>query len=666
MRHPATPLPSAAFLFAKFVANKRPIWYRPFLGASIAPARAHTEQNASITRRHFLGSAAHFSYRYMTATATSAKKVSLPPSAEVARHDLQNKLGIDLSLRMEQLKAAMLDFEESGPGNNLVGSKVSEFARHCQMIVWKDLARLRASKPAEYEAWRSGEHGYWPMETNNVALATLLRLDEGRRAKLHQPDAAAPRTKGGMLVVSDNLRRTALNWRRKLTAEWEYNNGDVRKGFPFFMSWVRLNRSGQPDPKGRGNVVGYVNLRWIFGPEWSPIADENDFLQNAENQPGAASHRENFSTIPLQVKTAPKGDKKEDEAVSYGHFQQSAKPTEPERNRHQAGTPADSVPASGEKNIPAAGGGAAARAVQIWAVLLRLIYAPLFGTGRIRFSAERDFYPMQFQPSVENTALKMLEINILAVRDAGEISLEEAQRRLIAAIERQAQALNENPAVWVKTPTKFLDTRAAHGTLLSAVRAWVQDSPPPKPAETADLTEPEAQKHRRSLLYRRLLGYGAHRTHPGTLDKWCREHGMEHVEACLNFMGQEMARRRQAGKAEGSEFDTRKGGAAAYFAGLVKRFDSRCINDEAELARRKALKIRLWGEVANLSQNHLSEQQQATKARLMEFYHSLTADADRLSVVISKAQSHFAMPNLNLRGFDDLILLEWVALNVKD
>lgn len=609
-----------------------------------------------------------FFHRYMTATATAAtaKRATLPPSAEIVRHDLQSRLGIDLSLRMEQLKAAMLDFEASGPGNNLVGSKVFEFARHCQRIVWGDLARLKSNSPAEFEAWRRGERGYWPMETNNVALATLLRLDEGRRAKLHQPDASAPRTKSGMLVVSDNLRRTALNWRRKVTAEWEYTSGDVRKGFPFFMSWERLNRSGQPDPKGRGNVIGYVNLRWIFGPEWSLAAAESDLLQDAENQSSAASDRENFSTVPLQKENTAKADKKEDDAVSYGHEQQSATPTKPERNRHQAGTLPDSEPAPGEKNIPAAGGGAAARAVQVWAVLLRLIYGPLFGTGRIRFSAERDFYPMQFQPSVEHTALKMLETNLLAVRDAGEISLDAAQARLVAAIERQAQALKENPAVWVKTPTKFLDTKAPHGTLLSAVRTWCQDAPTPKPPQTEDLTEPEAQKHRRSLLYRRLLGFGAHRTHPGTFDKWCREHGIEHVEACLNFMGQEMARRRQAGKAEGCEFDTRKGGASAYFAGVVKRFDSRIITDEAELARRKALKIRLWGEVAHLSQTHLSEQQKATKARLMDFYHSLIADADLLSLTISKAQTHFAMPNLNLRGFDDLILLEWVSQNLPN
>jgi len=65
-------------------------------------------------------------------------------------------------------------------------------------------------------------------------------------------------------------------------------------------------------------------------------------------------------------------------------------------------------------------------------------------------------------------------------------------------------------------------------------------------------------------------------------------------------MGQQVTRRRAQGSKPGSEFDTRNGGASAYFAGVVKRFDSKMISDEAETARRRELKIRLWDEVAAL------------------------------------------------------------------
>jgi hypothetical protein len=125
----------------------------------------------------------------------------------------------------------------------------------------------------------------------------LLRLSEGRRAQLHEPGAAIERTKSGMPVISDNIRRTVQNWRRKTTAAWVTQSGDT-KGFPFFLSWTRLNRAGEPDPKGRGNVIGLVNLTWIFGPEWTDAGGENV----ADSEPNAAEQREKFSTIPPIIK----------------------------------------------------------------------------------------------------------------------------------------------------------------------------------------------------------------------------------------------------------------------------------------------------------------------------------------------------------------------------
>lgn len=508
----------------------------------------------------------------------------------------QVNVSIDVNLRREELKDALLDYEDTHPGNNLVGSKVYEFLRHCQNIVWKQLADMAVSNPSEFAAWENGERGHWPLETNNVAHGILLRLSEGRRARLHQPGPSREEHPGAKIpAVSDNIRRTVLNWRRKTTATWVTQTGDTLNGFPFFLSWTRLNRAGEVDPKGRGNVIGLVNMTWIFGPEWVDRTGEN--ATDAERAP--EDYPEKFSTIPQYIKTVEK-KKNEEERFSAIAEDNAGSAQAPIKSgmktaQHQGTSPAPSEQFFEQKNIapaPAAAGGALARATALWQYMLLRLYAPLFGTGRIRRSTEYNFWGLQFHPYTVDKCVELLTNNLHAARNSGDATLEEAEIRLREAIDCQVKYMEDNPDVWVLPPEKFLRLDQPNGTLLSALRLFVkeQHAPPLPPDPQKD----ESDREIKNRLYARLLSLGANRTHPGTFSRWYMQYGRQHLEACMIYMAQQAERRRQLGKPKGHEFESNRGGASAYFASLIARFDSKGLNMEMELDERRQLKLSLW------------------------------------------------------------------------
>lgn len=589
------------------------------------------------------------------ATSKAITRPALPPLAAVSREQdhrtLQRILNLDLNLRREELKESLLDYEDANPGNNLVGSKVYEFLRHCQNIVWKQLAELALKNPAEYAAWKNGARGHWPLQTNNVAHGMLLRLSEGRRAQLHEPGAAIERTKSGMPVISDNIRRTVQNWRRKTTAAWVTQSGDTIKGFPFFLSWTRLNRAGEPDPKGRGNVIGLVNLTWIFGPEWTDKSGENASDSGAD----LPEQREKFSTIPPILKTAPdklSGKKKEEKplsAIAEDDFHRSAAPTESGiKTAQQQGTPqGDSGQIFEQKNVapaprqagPAPAGGSLARAAALWQFLLIHLYAPLFGTGRIRHSSNNPFTGDCFRTYTAQKCVELLAENLHSARNAGDATLEEAEMRLRQAIESQAKYLEDNPEAWVLTPEKFLRPDRPHGNLLSALRLFVKE--PHAPQIPPEIPENETDRERKNRLYARLLSLGAHRTHPGTFSRWYTQYGPQHLEACLTYMAQQAERRRQAGKPPKREFDSNQGGASAYFAGLITRFDSKGLQREQELAERQQLKTRLWESVFALESGKSNPELEQLRTEMSAIYHRLCLEPDFRDAALRDTNAYF-------------------------
>jgi hypothetical protein len=579
-------------------------------------------------------------------TASKSNSRPTPNAWEQEHHNLQRILNLDINLRREELKDALLDYEDAHPGNNLVGSKVYEFLRHCQNIVWKQLAELAVSNPAEYELWRAGQRGHWPLQTNNVAHGMLLRLSEGRRAQLHEPGAAIERTKSGMPVISDNIRRTVQNWRRKTTAAWVTQSGDTLNGFPFFLSWTRLNRAGEPDPKGRGNVIGLVNMRWIFGPEWADATGENA----TDSESNAAEQRENISTIPPIIKTVEKKKKEEERlsAEAEDVLFQSAKPTEPGvKTAQQQGTPSgDSGQIFEQKNIapppsPGPAGGALARAAVLWEFLLARIYLPLLGTGRIRHSSENAYLKDYFMSYTAQKCVELLVENLHSARNAGDATLEEAEMRLRQAIESQAKYLEDNPETWVLTPEKFLRPDRPHGTLLSALRLFVKE--PHTPQIPPENPENESTRERKNRLYAHLLSLGANRTHPGTFSRWYSEYGPQHLEACMTYMAQQAERRRQAGKPQKREFDSNRGGASAYFASLIARFDSQGVQREQELSERQKIKNALWEKVFAMQAKQTSPEIEQLRADMSAIYHRMCVEPDFRDATLRDTNAFFQM-----------------------
>ena len=591
--------------------------------------------------------AAKFSAFIMATPATRAVKNSTLATTDWERDHftLARLLNIDLNLRREELKDALLDYEDTHPGNNLVGSKVYEFLRHCQNIVWKQLAELALENSKEYAAWRSGERGHWPLQTNNIAHGMLLRLSEGRRAQLHEPSAAIERTKSGMPVISDNIRRTVQNWRRKTTAAWVTQSGDTLNGFPFFLSWTRLNRAGEPDPKGRGNVVGLVNMAWIFGPEWSDATGDNA----TDSEPLEEEQWEKFSTIPHNlIKTVEKKKNEEEwlSAEAEDVFNKSAKPTEPGvKTAHQQGTlPQASAQENEQKNIPpgpANGGGALSRAAALWQFLLARVYLPLLGTGRIRHSSENAYLKDQFMSYTAQKCVELLVENLHSARNAGDATLEEAEMRLRDAIESQAKYLEDNPETWVLTPEKFLRPDRPHGTLLSALRLFVKE--PHTPQIPPENPENESARERKNRLYAHLLSLGANRTHPGTFSRWYSEYGPEHLEACMIYMAQQAERRRQAGKPPKREFDSNRGGASAYFASLIARFDSQGVQCEVELSERQKIKNALWDKVFSMQAGQTSPELDQLRAEMSVIYHRMCAEPDFRDATLRDTNAFFQM-----------------------
>lgn len=580
---------------------------------------------------------------------------------------LSKTLGIDLNAQREHLKDALLRFEENNKGFNLVGSKVYEFLRHIQNIVWKQLAELKRSNPTEYAEWASGIRGYWPLETNNTSHGTLLRLSEARRLEIDatQPGEAAPFS--GHSKSTDNIRRTVLNWRRKTTESWICKDGSVVKGFPFFMGWTRLNRVGDVDPNGRGNVIGLVNLNWVFGPEW-PDFQKN---QNIDIQGVAVEDTEKFSTIPHHIQSAVTSltENIEENAVfaaltTSGKSKTGYCPSDSIESARKQGATTSGM--ASEEILPqkisgpgaAPGGVAGAKAAELWAFLIKMLYLPLFGTGRIRFSANFAYSKAGFSDYCQEKSIELLIQNIHAATETGEISLENACARLKRAIEKQAKYLQDNPSAWIHTPEKFLRTGKKAGTLQSAVRIFL----PSEIVKNNVLTvENDGHKARKNRLYAQLIDQGA-KTHFGTFSSWVRKFGLDHLEACINYLLQQSARRRNAGKRLGQEYDSRVGGVTAYFAGLVTRLDTTAIAEEARQIQRDQLKRQLWAIAAQIEaeRHDMSPEIAAQYDALCYLYQQLNENQEMCDIALADTQAYFGMTITELKRLSNLILIQYV------
>ncbi len=602
--------------------------------------------------------------------------LSAPKASKSRPQTIEESLGIDFNFEREALKEALLAYEDANPGNNLVGSKVYEFLRHVQNIVWKELLAIKNSSPEEYEKWRTGQNGYYPLKTNNTSHGTTLRLSEKRR--MQNTEAPGEGYEGAKISkVSDNVRRTVQNWRKKTTATWIQQNGEVYKGFPFFIEWTRLNRKGEVDPKGRGNVVGYVNLQWIFGGDWCAVSENQ---KSDENQTVAGQQPEKFSTIPHYYKFTPKGEKIEGNVVLLRNDASgSALPMLPNKTAPQQGTVALETEknkkkvAAAAKNAaeaaePGPGGSADAQnalriqdyAVRLWNHLMMVVYFPLLGTGRIRFGSDSPMNWTEFTESDFKKCLPMLVKNLHEARNADEISPKEAFDRLVEACDKQAEYLHKNGKAWVLVPDKFLKIDRAHGNLLSALRIFGSiDAPTPLIGREEDQNATTSQRRKR--LYERLLAAGATRIHPGTWAKWYTQYGHEHLNACIDYMiGQAKRKQQQTGGLSG--FEKNKGGASAYFASLVARFDSSALLKEAIADKRRATKHQLWQVAEEWKKDKSCEGWK----ELGVLVDKMQNDSQFYQLVIKQTQDYFGISIAEPYKVNTLILIYFVDINLNN
>lgn len=609
------------------------------------------------------------------ATASRTSAVSLPNDWERTGKTLQSRLDIDLNLIREQLKDALLDYEEENPGNNLVGSKCYEFLRHVQNLVWKDLDALKAKDVEAYEAWRRGERGYWPLKTNNAAHTALLKLSERRRVERGIPGLS---DQPGLSVQRKqkfrNRDKTTYNWRRKTTAEWIYQDGRRECGFPFFMGWTHLDRFGNHDPKGRAGFIGYVNLKWIFGPDWSLAENQ----KCGENQPLEIQQAEKITAIPrFSNRPSEKSEKKEEKrfAAQPVSFVSAVPTTFPEPAHPQQQTGKLSAAAFPEEKKIVVTGTACGDTTEnpaftpvlpLWELLLRLVYAPLFGTGRIRYAPAFPYERADFKPFMQRKCVELLAENLHAARKRGEITLDDAVARLITAIEAQGKYLKDNPEAWILTPDKYLLAGKSHGTLLSAMQHFVREKE--RPLLSPEVPENEDSRQRRMRLYKRLLSFGA-TTPPGVFSRWCVKHRFTHVEACMDYMAQIITRRRNAGKLPGKEFDNRQGGAAAYFASLIARYDSTAQQREADRLERIELKRHIWQTVDGYHSNRiLPPDRESHRQALIALYHRLKPDSELLAIAVREAEAAFEIRFTDdnfLSRFENLALFEHILKSEK-
>lgn len=577
------------------------------------------------------------------------------PIQQAKRVCMENFLGIDFNNAYELLKNDMLSFEREHDGFNLVGSKTYEFARHILKICWIELEKIKVKSPAIFEKWKSGQMGYFQIETNNVALGLLLNCSKTQRLSLD--------TEEKYRLAAKYAARTAYNWRRKTTQVWQHEDGTTSSGFPLFLTWTRLNRAGIPDEKGRGNLVATVNGRYLFGPEWQNLLGVTENSKTADNQSDNQFYDENFSSIQHKLKkTALEKNKKEEIGAAMPQLSVSRDATNENINRQMAESGFSEVGASASENNfpPRAASPLAERAAALWLRLIQIIYLPYFGTGRIRLSTENPFFPQKFSgKTTENAENQLVEMIGMVARDA-EISIEEAVQILITAAEKQAEYMVKTPESWVLTPKNFLSARGNRGTLLSAMRTWVNFNPTTvNPTQEVENNTPDEREKR---AYQAILSLGCVKTHPGTFAKWVRDHGIAHVEACISAMRLNAKKRREQGKEAGKEFNCPSG----YFAGLVKRVNVALVEEDAKRKERAEIKAKLSAKgaqfdmpIANRPDNDIAQMEQ-----IKWFIHGLASDAEKFAVMDQNTRAYFGLgQGFQFKTYQDFILM-WYVGNV--
>jgi len=111
----------------------------------------------------------------------------------------------------------------------------------------------------------------------------------------------------------------------------------------------------------------------------------------------------------------------------------------------------------------------------------------------------------------------------------------------------------------------------------------------------------------------------------------------------MTYMAQQAERRRQAGKPQKREFDGNRGGASAYFASLIARFDSQGVQRELELSERQKIKNALWEKVFAMQAKQTSPEIEQLRADMSVIYHRMCAEPDFRDATLRDTNAFFQM-----------------------
>jgi hypothetical protein len=155
-------------------------------------------------------------------------------------------------------------------GLRLINHSTDQFIEYVLELAWTFLDELKKSNPARYQRILSGEEG--DAIPVGICLSYFVKTRMFSEPKRLQFDIGKdiPRRANGMPVELDNAFRTIRDIRYKITANktTRHANGVLSKGFDFFTDWTGINAQGQPDRKGRRGHIGFVNLKYVLGPDW--------------------------------------------------------------------------------------------------------------------------------------------------------------------------------------------------------------------------------------------------------------------------------------------------------------------------------------------------------------------------------------------------------------
>lgn len=499
---------------------------------------------------------------------------------------------------LTHLEEEMIEYEAQtrrNSGHNRGGIRVLhgdtfQFAKFSLETAWKKLHELSITDPQRHSRIKAGMEGqYFAVEIAASKYAALNQHTARQRAEFAVSDQI-DRKPTGKPVILHNSERSVKNWRDKLTSSvtLHHANGATSQGFDLFSEWVGIGPDGRPSEKGRCGVIGFINLKFVFGPDFKA---QN--TQNTENKEVRAisdnADNESFSANTPTKNKKNKEDRFEAEFIFSQAEPEQKQKTEKLEDQQDAkaalGTSANLQEKKEEQPpscaTPPQDPGISSRmmsALRLWAFLFTRVYFPMIAAGRVRYNSEKSFEKTTFSGGVQQKSAEMI-YDLLGTY---------SEEVIKNAIESQAKWLESDEKRWIYTPTTFLNRDMAHGGMVSAIRELVR---PGKETTIAPKAPEEPVSNRENDLYSWILRLGCKNTRIHTFRKWIISHGQEYVAGAIRELQAEIHRRRQNGAVVGKEFEKLQGGTSAKLAKLVYYGYSNEANNA--LTQMKELRTRL-------------------------------------------------------------------------